>query len=195
MVIRPPVKGRGWFATSGCCKPNVHRDLRVAIDGRRIETAETFAMDWAKVKNNKVFDGDGKKIEQHYGFGEDVLAVANGTVVTIHDGKPDDTPTVDGPGNEGDYGGNNVILEIAPNVFALLCSPAPGEPRGQGRRCSEGRSAHRQDREHRPVRRPPPAFWPSDKPDSIAGRALPFVFDSFAMDGMVDFDTSKGDHW
>ena len=32
-----------------------------------------------------------------------------------------------------------------------------------------------------------------DKPDPIAGRSLPFVFDSFTLDGAVDFDISKGD--
>src|SRR6201993_5150301 len=32
IVIRPPVEGNGWFATSGCCKPNLHRDLRIAVD-------------------------------------------------------------------------------------------------------------------------------------------------------------------
>ena len=32
-----------------------------------------------------------------------------------------------------------------------------------------------------------------DKPDSIAGRSLPFVFDSFTLDGAVDFATSRGD--
>jgi hypothetical protein len=32
-----------------------------------------------------------------------------------------------------------------------------------------------------------------DKPDPIAGRSLPFVFDSFALIGAVDFDASKGD--
>ena len=48
-VIAAPLKGKGWLATTACCKPNVHRDLRVAIDGVRIETAETFAIDWAKI--------------------------------------------------------------------------------------------------------------------------------------------------
>ena len=82
IVIRPPLTGEGWLATSGCCKPNLHRDLRIAIDGVRIETPETFAIDYAKVKNGRVFDGDGSRIEQHYAFGEDVLAVADGTVVS-----------------------------------------------------------------------------------------------------------------
>ena len=32
-----------------------------------------------------------------------------------------------------------------------------------------------------------------DKPDAIAGRSLPFVFDSFTLVGAIDFDASKGD--
>jgi hypothetical protein len=67
IVIGPPLKGKGWLATTACCKPNVHRDLRVAIDGVRIETAETFAIDWAKVKNDKLFDGDGKRVDLRSG--------------------------------------------------------------------------------------------------------------------------------
>jgi hypothetical protein len=45
MALKPPVKGDGWLVSSGCCKPNLHRDLRVAIDGLRIETPEAFAVD------------------------------------------------------------------------------------------------------------------------------------------------------
>src|SRR5262249_53654404 len=120
IVIKPPLKGNGWLASAGCCKPNVHRDLRVAIDGRRIETGETFAIDWNRVKNDNIHDGDGKKLEQHYAFGEDVFAVANGTVVSTHDGMPDETPfELMLPKAKEDYGGNHVMLKIAPHVFAL----------------------------------------------------------------------------
>ena len=35
----------------------------------------------------------GGRIAQYYGFGEDVLAVADGTVVYVHDGMPDETPS------------------------------------------------------------------------------------------------------
>jgi hypothetical protein len=45
IVIKPPVKGDGWLVTAACCKPNLHRDLHIAIDGVRIETAETFAIE------------------------------------------------------------------------------------------------------------------------------------------------------
>ena len=57
IVIKAPVKGEGWLVSNGCCKPNLHRDLRVAIDGVRIETPETFSIDYAKIKNNRIYHG------------------------------------------------------------------------------------------------------------------------------------------
>lgn len=194
IVIRPPVWGTGWLVASACCQPNLHRDLRIAIDGVRIETAETFAVDWTKVKNNRLFDGDGKRVEQFYGFGAEVRAVADGTVVYLHDGMRDETPFVAMvPKSNSDYGGNNVILEIAPNVFAWYAhlregsitvkvgdAVKAGEPIGM-----VGNSG--------PSLGPHLHFGLLDKPDPVAGRSLPFVLDSFTLDGTVDFDTSKED--
>jgi hypothetical protein len=194
ILIRPPLKGNGWLVASACCNPNIHRDERIAIDGVRIETGETFAVDWARVKNDRLFDGDGKKVEQYYGFGEDVLAVADGAVISVHDGMPDQTPFVlMAAKSKSDYGGNNLILEIAPNVFAWYAHLREGSLTvkvGDAVKAgaliaklgnsgpSEGAHLH---------------FGLLDKPDPIAGRSLPFVFDSFTLAGAIDFDASKGD--
>jgi hypothetical protein len=182
IVIRPPVKGDGWLAGAACCKPNVHRDERIAIDGSRIATAETFAVDLVKVRQDRIFDGDGKAVEQYYGFGESVLAVADGTVVSVHDGMSDQTPFVlMTPKSKSDYGGNNVMVEIAPNVFAWYAhlrersiavkvgdAVKAGAPIGKlgNTGPSEGPHLH---------------LGLLDKPDPIAGRGLPFVFDSFTL--------------
>ena len=194
IVIGPPLKGDGWLAGAACCKPNIHRDERIAIDGVRIETAETFALDLVKVRHDRIFDGDGKKVEQYYGFGENVLAVADGTVVSVHDGMSDQTPFVlITPKSKSDYGGNNVMLEIAPNVFAWYAhlrqgsiavkvgdAVKAGAPIGKlgNTGPSEGPHLH---------------LGLLDKPDSIAGRSLPFVFDSFTLVGAVDFNSSRED--
>jgi Peptidase family M23 len=194
IVIEPPLKGDGWLAGAACCKPNIHRDERIAIDGVRIETAETFALDLVKVRHDRIFDGDGKKVEQYYGFGENVLAVADGTVVSVHDGMSDQTPFVlMTPKSKSDYGGNNVMLEIAPNVFAWYAhlrqgsiavkvgdAVKAGAPIGKlgNTGPSEGPHLH---------------LGLLDKPDSIAGRSLPFAFDSFTLVGAVDFDSSRED--
>jgi hypothetical protein len=194
IVIKPPLKGNGWLATTACCKPNAHRDERIAIDGVRIETGETFAVDWAKAENGRLFAGDGKRAEQYYGFGEDVLAVADGTVVAVHDGMPDQTPfAVMVPKSKSDYGGNNVMLEIAPNVFAWyahLRARSIGVKVGDAVKAGSliaklGNSG--------PSEGPHLHFGLLNKPDPIAGRSLPFVFDSFTLVGAVDLEASAGD--
>jgi Peptidase family M23 len=194
IVIRPPLKGNGWLATTACCKPNVHRDERIAIDGVRIETGETFAVDWAKVKNDRLFDGGGKRVEQYYGFGEDVLAVADGTVVSVHDGIPDQTPFVFMvPKSKSDYGGNNVILEIAPNVFAWYAHLRQGSLTVKVDDAVKAGALIAKLGNTGPSEGPHLHLGLLDKPDPIAGRSLPFVFDSFTLAGAVDFDASKGD--
>ena len=194
MLIKPPVTGEGWLVSSGCCKPNIHRDLRIAIDGVRIETAETFAIDWAKVKNGRIFAGDGSKVEQHYAFREDVLAVADGTVVSIQDGKPETTPNLPMiPQTKEDYGGNHVILEIAPNVFALYVHLHPGSLTVKVGEVVKAGATLAKIGNTGPSMGPHLHFGLSDKPDFFAGRSLPFVFDSFTLVGAVDFDTSEGD--
>ncbi len=196
IVIRPPLAGDGWLVTSACCKPNVHRDERIAINGARIETAETFAVDWAKVKGDRLFDGDGKTVEQFYGFGEDVLAVADGTVVSIHDGMSDAVPFVAvTPKSTSDYGGNNVMVEIAPDVFAWYAhlrqgsiAVKVGDAVKAGARIGKlGNTG--------PSEGPHLHLGLLDKADPIAGRSLPFVFDSFTLVGAVDFDKSEGIDW
>ena len=193
LVIRPPVKGNGWLATTACCKPNVHRDERIAIDGVRIETGETFAVDWVKVKNDRIFDGDGKRIEQYYGFGEDVLAVADGVVVSIHDGMTDQTPFVSMvPKSKSDFGGNNVMEEIAPNVFAWYAhlrqgsltvkvgdAVKAGAPIGKlgNTGPSEGPHLH---------------LGLLDKPDPLTGRSLPFVLRQFRLGRRYRFRRFEG---
>jgi hypothetical protein len=194
IVIKPPLKGDGWLASSGCCKPNVHRDLRIAIDGRRIETAETFAIDWARVKNDRIYDGDGSKNEQHYAFGADVLAVADGTVVSIQDGKPETTPNVPMiPETMSDFGGNHVILEIASNVFALYAHLQTGSVTVKVGDVVRAGAPLAKIGNTGPSLGPHLHFGLSNRPDFFAGRSLPFVLDSFTLVGTVDLETSEGE--
>ena len=194
LVIRPPVRGNGWLATTACCKPNVHRDERVAIDGVRIETGETFAVDWAKVKNDRIYDGDGKRIEQYYGFGEDVLAVADGVVVSVHDGMTDQTPFVPMvPKSKSDFGGNNVMEEIAPNVFAWYAHLRQGSIAVKAGDVVKAGAPIGKLGNTGPSEGPHLHLGLLDKPDPLSGRSVPFVFDSFALVGAIDFDASKGD--
>jgi murein DD-endopeptidase MepM/ murein hydrolase activator NlpD len=158
------------------------------------ETAETFASDWARVKNDRIYDGDGKKVEQHYAFGQDVLAVADGTIVSIRDGMPDETPLqsmiVEA---KEDYGGNHVMLEIAPNVFALYAHLHPGSLTVKVGDVVKAGVLLGKVGNTGPSNGPHLHFGLSDRRDFFAGRSLPFVFDSFTYVGAVVFDASEPD--
>ncbi len=195
IVIKPPVKGNGWLASCGCCKPNLHRDLRIAIGGTRIETPETFAVDFNKIKKDRIFDGDGTKNEQHYAFGEDVFAVADRTVVLTQDDKADTKPNVAMvPETKSDYGGNLVVLEIAPQIFAIYAHLQKDSVMVKTGDVVKAGAQLGKVGNTGPSLGPHLHFGLYDKPDLTIGRSLPFVFDAFTAVGAVDLEKSDASH-
>lgn len=193
-VIKPPLKGNGWLATAACCTPNVHRDLRVVVDGRRIDTAETFAVDWALLKGDRVYEGKGTTNEEFYAYGADVFAVADSTVVSVQDGKPDTTPNVAMiPKTLSDFGGNQVMLEIAPNVYAVYAHLQPGSLRVKVGDTVKVGAPLAKIGNTGPSLGPHLHFGLLNRPDIFTGRSLPFVIDSYTLAGTVDIKASQGD--
>lgn len=193
-VIKSPLKGDGWLATTACCTPNLHRDLRIVVDGRCIETAETFAVDWALIKGDRIYQGEGTTNEQFYTYAADVFAVADGTVVSVQDGKPDATPNkVMTPKTLSDFGGNAVMLEIAPNVFAVYCHLQPGSLRVKVGDSVKVGAPLAKIGNTGPSLGPHLHFGLLNHPNMFTGRSLPFVIDSYTLAGTVDFKASQGD--
>ena len=193
-VIKPPLKGDGWLATAACCTPNLHRDLRVVVDGRRIETAETFAVDWALLKGDRVYEGKGTTNEQFYAYGADVFAVADSTVFSVQDGKPDTTPNVAMiPKTLSDFGGNQVMLEIAPKVYAVYGHLQPGSLRVKVGDTVKVGAPLAKIGNTGPSLGPHLHFGLLNRPDMFTGRSLPFVIDSYTLAGTVDIKASQGD--
>ena len=93
-----------------------------------------------------------------------------------------------------DYGGNQVILEIAPNVFAIYGHLQPGSLKVKaGDTLKAGAPLAR-------LGNTGPSRWvltcisvSSTGPTCGAGRSLPFVFESFTVVGVADIEASQGD--
>ena len=74
------------------------------------------------------YRGDGKKNEDYYAYGQEVLAVADGTVVTAIDGVPENSP---GSLNPTSAVGNVVILQHNDSLYSVYAHLQPGKIRVQ----------------------------------------------------------------
>ena len=118
-TLGPPFDGGTWLAGDGPVNDSNHRRTIAAVDGRTY-SAERFAIDWVKVGPNGDSHRAGAtrtKNDDWWGWGEPVLAVANGEITEVVDGIPDNTPSVLPPVTLDNIAGNHVILQIAPNRY------------------------------------------------------------------------------
>jgi hypothetical protein len=186
LVIAPPLRGTGWLAISGCCDAfSAHRSLRVVVDGARYVKVETFAIDWVQLQSGLPFAGDGSQNEQYSGFGADVISAADGTVVSVRDDMPEQTPNQPPVGiqQEGDYGGNHVIVQMLPDVWAVYAHLQPGSVAVQvGDRVTTGQRLGRLGNSGNSFV-PHLHFQLSDGPDPLTSNSLPFVFDRYTLVG------------
>ncbi len=187
LVLAPPFRGDGWLNGSGCCGTSQHRNVRLALDGSRYIKPETFAIDWVQLQNGRLFEGDGSRVEQYYGFGAELLAVADGTVVYVRDGMPEETPNQPPVAVKAtaDYAGNSVVLEIQPGVFAAYAHLQPGSLRVQvGDRVTAGQVLGLLGNTGNSSA-PHLHFGLQDGPDLLTSNSLPFVFDRYTLQGML----------
>jgi hypothetical protein len=118
-TLAPPFNGGTWLAGEGPVNDSNHRRTITAIDGYT-HSAERFAIDWVKVGPNGDSRHDGAtrtKNDEWWGWGEPVLAVADGEITAVADGIPDNTPPALPSVTLDNIAGNYIILEIAPNRY------------------------------------------------------------------------------
>jgi hypothetical protein len=127
--LGPPVAGAGWVASHGLSNGSSHRRTLLAINGSA-RIAQRFAIDWTRIgPDGQVFRGDPAKNSNWTPYGAPVLAVADGRVVRIQDGIPENDPTADSKAiqiNLETVGGNFLILDLGDGRFAFYAHLQPG---------------------------------------------------------------------
>ena len=124
-LLSPPFAGGVWVAGDGPSNDSGHRRSILAIDGH-IYSPERFAIDWVKVgPNGDSHDGTARN-ENWWGYGEPILAVADGEVTQIVDGIPENTPRVlPKPVTLDNIAGNYIIVRIAANRYVSFAHLQP----------------------------------------------------------------------
>lgn len=116
-TLSPPFAPGIWFAGDGPVNDSNHRRSIFAIDGH-IYSPERFAIDWGKIgANGDTINGGKTQNENWWGWGEPILAVADGEITEAVDEFPDNTPRVLPPVTLDNIAGNHIILRISPNRF------------------------------------------------------------------------------
>jgi len=190
IVIGPSFKGNGWVDSNGCClEIGPHRFVTNAMNGT-FSPSETFAIDWIQVDEHGVaYRNDGKKPQDWFGYGAEILAVAPGTVVEVVNDMPDVVPGKNPEGlNMGQIAGNRVIVDMGSGRYAMYAHLAPGSvqlhvgdhvEKGQklGLLGNTGNSSA-----------PHLHFQVMDRPSSLDDTSLPFVFDHMTLEGRIPLD-------
>lgn len=85
-LIAPPLRGGPWVAIHSAAWPRGHRRVFYTVAGRA-RLPGRFAVDWVKVDGNgRTTGGDPDLASAAYGYGDDVLAVADASVAAVRDG-------------------------------------------------------------------------------------------------------------
>jgi hypothetical protein len=125
--LSPPLQEEE-LAVLGCCgAPLAHR-LAVMDLGSGIQVAQRFAIDFIQTNDQLAsFAGDPLLNENYFIYGDELRAVAPGTVVATRDGVAENVPGSLPAGiGVDDAAGNFVTIDIGNEEFALYAHLQPG---------------------------------------------------------------------
>ena len=185
-VISPPLYGPRWLDGNSCCDMTAHRMAMNPLNGT-LWAAERFAIDYIQLSDDgTIFAGDPSIPEDYPYFGADIHAVADGPVVAVLDGLPEQ---VAGKSPTGlpleQYGGNHVVQDIGGGNYAFYAhlktgsvAVKPGEQLTSGQVIANLGNTGNTDAPHL-------HFHVMSTPDPLRSNGLPFVLNNFTLDGRL----------
>ena len=156
-------------------------------------------MDWEQLdKEHRIYSGPREKLESSTVFGKPAIAVADGTVVSAIDGRPEQTPgkfPTDISLDAAD--GNHVILDLGHGHYALYAHLPPGSLKVHTNdRVKRGQALGLVGNTGNSVA-PHLHFQLMDGPSSLASNGLPYEIDGFRVtgksNGTEEFDRAEAD--
>lgn len=196
-----PVLGPNWLPGNNPSLHSHHRMGLWVLDGE-MRISRRYALDWKRVdQQGKTYAGDARDVRSYHAYGQQVLAVADGTVVAARDGFPDNVPKTEAgfeparPVTLDTVGGNQVVIDLGQGRFAAYYHLQPGSVAVKpGARVRRGQPLAR-------IGNSGDARWPhlhfqvTDGMDVLASEGLPHVFDSYRSRlGAGDWETRGGEY-
>jgi murein DD-endopeptidase MepM/ murein hydrolase activator NlpD len=183
IVVGPPLRGADWVARNGPANTGGHHRRALVPIGGQTFIAQRFAIDWAKVDSaGRVFAGDPADNKAYFGYGAEVIAVADAIVASVKDGIPENVPGASSravPMTLETVSGNSVILDLGQGRFAFYAHLVPGSLRVKpGDRVRRGQVIGQVGNSGNSTG-PHLHFQISDRNLPLASEGLPYAIDSW----------------
>ena len=199
LIIGPPLAGAGWVAANGCCNPDItHRGSVQSVNGALYDS-QRFAIDWMRLdEQGRLVQGNESDVHSYPGYGADVLAVANGKVISVLDKLDDQVPgrlpepstitieTVDGNHVVIDLGGGRFAFyaHMQKNSIKVRSGDAVKKGAVLGKLGNTGNTSA-----------PHLHFHIMNRPSPMAADGIPYLIDAFDFFGQIDiaaFEAAPG---
>ena len=185
--LGPPLRGGPWVAIHAASWPRGPRRVFDTVDGKA-RIPGRFAVDWVRVDAaGRITRGDPDIPRNALGYGVDVLAVANATMVALRRDMTEASSVAGNPRHALDEeAGNNVAIRLDAGRYAFYEHLEPGSIGVEvGQRVRRGEVLGKLGFTGSPSG-PHLHFHVADGPSTIAAEGRPFVIDAFELLGRYD---------
>lgn len=187
LTIGSPVAGAHWLDGNSCCEVTAHRSAINPINGS-LHAPERFAIDFVQLdEQGRIFEGEMTDLESYAFYGVDILAVADGPIVSMEWGLPEETPGANPTGLAlAQFGGNHVVQKLDEGHYAFYAHLQGGNPQGLaiGQELTRGEVVGQLGNSGN-TDMPHLHFHIMDSPSPLASNGLPFLIETFTLEGTV----------
>ena len=122
VVVGSPMQGPGWMVMETTSPLTHHFRAQISMNGVT-RVPQRYAQDWVYLDTvtGQAASGNATLARNYYGWGKEILAVANGTVIDAGDGLPDAETIYSPLGTTiATAAGNYVILDLGNKKYAAM---------------------------------------------------------------------------
>ncbi len=128
-LIDEPFTGDRWLAANGPSNTSPHRRAVIVLNGKP-RVPERYAIDWIKLgEDGNSYSGDQYKNSSYHAYDVPILAVADGKIVTVKDGLPENVPHTEKLAvtmTLVSVAGNHIVEDIGGGLYVGYAHIIPG---------------------------------------------------------------------
>jgi murein DD-endopeptidase MepM/ murein hydrolase activator NlpD len=192
LALGPPLRGKGWVITNGCCGTSqAHRNTILPVNGAMWD-AQRFAIDYMRLDDQgRLVHGDEADVHNYPNYGAEILAVADCMVVATLDaldnqipGKLPDPATI----TVENVDGNHIVMALGGGRYAFYAHLEKGSLRVKaGDKVKRGQVLAKLGNTGN-TSAPHLHFHVMDSASVLGSDGIPYVIDKFDTRGRIDHD-------